>query len=224
MNSIVETLKRHWPEYLMEMAGLGIFMISACTFGALLEHPGSLVHQSLGSATGRRVLMGLLMGLTAVAIIYSPWGRQSGAHINPAVTLTFWRLGKVSSVDAACYGAAHFAGASAGVLIVALATGPLLAHPSVNYVATVPGPRGPGVAFAAEFVISFILMTVVLNVSHTDRLARYTGLCAGALAATWIVVEGPDLFHRASARHARGVGALSAAAGRPQHGLRQAAP
>jgi aquaporin Z len=28
-----------------------------------------------------------------MAIIYSPWGKQSGAHINPVVTFTFFRLG-----------------------------------------------------------------------------------------------------------------------------------
>jgi hypothetical protein len=44
--------------------------------------------------------MGLLMGLTAVAFIHSPWGKQSGAHFNPAVTLTFLRLGKVMPGDA----------------------------------------------------------------------------------------------------------------------------
>ena len=31
--------------------------------------------------------MGLAMGLTAVGIIYSPWGKQSGAHINPSITM-----------------------------------------------------------------------------------------------------------------------------------------
>jgi aquaporin Z len=31
------------------------------------------------------------MGLTAVGLIYSPWGQRSGGHLNPSVTLTFWR-------------------------------------------------------------------------------------------------------------------------------------
>ena len=41
------------------------------------------------------------MGATAIALIYSPWGKQSGAHMNPAMTLTFTRLGKVAPGDAA---------------------------------------------------------------------------------------------------------------------------
>ena len=57
------------------------------------------------------VLTGIAMGLTAIAIVYSPWGKQSGAHFNPSVTLTFWRLGKVATWDAVFYVAAQFAGA-----------------------------------------------------------------------------------------------------------------
>src|SRR5208283_810066 len=75
-------LRTHWPEYLMEASLLGTFMVSACVFGALYEFPGSPIHQAIMSGFLRRFLMGISMGLTAVAIIYSPWGKQSGAHIN----------------------------------------------------------------------------------------------------------------------------------------------
>ena len=98
-----EALRRHWPEYLIEAAGLGVFMLSACAFGTLLGHPGSLAVRALPDPFLRRVLMGLAMGLTAVGLIYSPWGQRSGAHFNPATTLTFWRLGKVASADAGFY-------------------------------------------------------------------------------------------------------------------------
>ena len=60
--------------------------------------------------------MGAIMGLTAIGLIYSPWGQQSGAHLNPAVTLTFWRLGKVATWDALFYVLAQFAGGALGVL------------------------------------------------------------------------------------------------------------
>jgi aquaporin Z len=65
-------------------------MVSACVFVVLLEHPSSPVYQSFESAAMlRRALIGLAMGLAAIGIIYSPWGQRSGAHMNPAVTLTF---------------------------------------------------------------------------------------------------------------------------------------
>lgn len=107
---ILPTLRRHWPEYLMEAWGLGTFMISAGLVVALLEYPGSPLHQMLPDAHLHRGLIGVAMGLTAVGIIYSPWGQQSGAQINPAVTLTFLRLGKIAPLDALFYILAQFKG------------------------------------------------------------------------------------------------------------------
>ncbi len=184
-------LKKHWPEYLMEAAGLGLFMVSACGFGALLEHPASPVRQAIDSAFVRRVLMGLAMGLTAIALVYSPWGKQSGAHLNPSFTLTFYRLGKVKGHDAFFYIIAQFAGGLAGVLLMSLVLGMRLAHPNVNYVVTVPGAGGIALAFVAESLITFILMSVVLLVSNHARHAPRTGLCAGALIAAYITFEAP---------------------------------
>jgi aquaporin Z len=189
--SMGETLKRHWPEYLMEAAGLGLFMVSACLFTVLLEHPSSPVRQALPDPFLRRSVIGLAMGLTAIGLVYSPWGKQSGAHLNPSVTLTFFRLGKIRLADALFYMSAQCIGGLAGVLLVATVAGPFLTDPSVNYAVTVPGPSGPGAAFVAESVISFGLMLVVLTISNTPRLARWTGLFAGLLVVAYITIEAP---------------------------------
>ncbi len=140
------SLRVHWPEYLMEAALLGAFMVSACVFGALYEFPQSPVHQAIMSGFLRRLLMGVTMGLTAIAIIYSPWGKQSGAHINPSVTLTFFRLGKIKFWDALFYLASQFTGAVLGVFLVAQFLGREVSDPAVRYVVTTPGSRGSWVA------------------------------------------------------------------------------
>jgi aquaporin Z len=136
------SLKSHWPEYLMEAACLAAFMISACLFGVLLEHPACGIRHAIADPFLRRAAMGLTMGLTAVAIIYSPWGQQSGAHINPSVTLAFLRLGKVKRADALFYVASQFLGALVGVMIAWLFLGPKLADPATRFVVTMPGPHG----------------------------------------------------------------------------------
>src|SRR5437763_12681089 len=133
------SLQLHWPEYLMEASLLGAFMVSACVFGALYEFPHSPVRHVIATQLLRRVLMGLSMGLTAIAIIYSPWGKQSGAHINPSVTLAFLRLGKIKRWDALFYTCAQFAGAVGGVLFVGRFLGMELSDPAVRYVVTLPG-------------------------------------------------------------------------------------
>jgi len=181
----------HWPEYLMEAAGLGLFMICACLFLLALEHPSSPVRRAVGSGPARRALMGIAMGLTAISLIYSPWGKRSGAHLNPAVTLTFTRLGKVNPRDAVFYVAAQFAGGVSGVLLVAALAREALARREVHYAATVPGMQGAGAAFLAEVLISFFLMSVILRVSNHERLNRFTGLFAGLLVTTFITFEAP---------------------------------
>lgn len=182
---------RHWPEYAMEGALLGCFMIAACALATLLEHPGSPLHAALSDARLRRVVMGLAMGATAVTLVRSPWGRQSGAHMNPSLTLAYLRLGKVRRHDAFGYVAGQFLGGVAGVVLVRLALGMIAAHPLVRFAATAPGPAGAATAFAAEFAISALLMTVVLAVSNSTRWAPWTPWCCGALVAAYITLEAP---------------------------------
>ena len=188
---LLNALLHHWPEYVMEGAELGLYMISACAFVVLLEYPTSLLHHVFPDPTLRRVLFGIAMGMTAIGIIYSPLGQRSGAHFNPAVTLTFFRLGKVEFWDAAFYGAAQFIGGLLGVVLSVLVLGELVSHPSVRYAATVPGMAGGGVAFLAEALISFLQMSLILRFSNTARLARFTGLFAGVMIAIYISFEAP---------------------------------
>jgi aquaporin Z len=182
-------VKRHWPEYMIEAWGLGTFMVSACIFGVLLFHPDSYL-------TGydnfsRSFLMGIAMGSTAIAIFKSPWGKRSGAHINPVVTLTFYRLGKINGVDATFYAIAQFAGAAAGVVLAWLLLGHLLSANEVNFVTTVPGMWGLAAAFAGEFIIALLMMTMVLNTGNHRKLHIYTPYLAGLLVAIYITFESP---------------------------------
>jgi aquaporin Z len=183
-------LRGHWPEYLIEAWALGMFMISAGVFAVLLESSTSPLPGAIADTDLRRVLGGLAMGLTAVALIYSPWGKRSGAHMNPAITLAFLRLGHITRIDAAFYILAQCIGGVLGVLFVLSVFGTAFSHPPVSYVATTP-VRGAGVAFVAESLISFLMMTMVLRASNSARYMRYTGLFAGLLVATFISVEGP---------------------------------
>jgi aquaporin Z len=184
-------IKHHWPEYCMEAAELGLFMISACIFGVLLFYPASPVVAAIPELWLRRAVMGICMGLTAISIIYSPWGKQSGAHFNPAVTLTFLRLGRVSQWDSIFYMVAQFTGGVIGVAFAARALHLPLANPQVNYVVTIPGPKGSFIALVAEITISFLLMTLVLNLTNKSRLAPYTGLFGGALVSLYVALESP---------------------------------
>jgi aquaporin Z len=191
-STAIGALRSHWREYLIEAAALGTFMISACVFTVLLEHPMSPIQQALQDAgIWRRALIGVAMGLTAISLIYSPWGQRSGAHMNPSVTLTFFALGKIAPWDAVFYVLFQFIGGVAGVRVADLLIGLPLSHSSIDYAVTVPGSGGPRVAFIAEFAISMLLMSTVLMVSNSQRLSRYTPLFAGTLVAAFITIEAP---------------------------------
>ncbi|MFO0848250.1 MAG: aquaporin [Gemmataceae bacterium] len=185
------TRRSHLPEYLMEAFGLGLFLMSAGGFATLLWAEDSPVRAAVPGDLARRALMGVAMGLTAVVNIYSPWGRRSGSHLNPATTLTFWRLGKVSGRDAAFYVAAQFVGGTLGAASAYTLLGHRFLRPPVTAVVTAPGQHGVSVAFLAELTITFALILVVLAVNNSHRFARYTGFVVGAMVAVYITIEAP---------------------------------
>jgi aquaporin Z len=185
----VAATRAHWRLYLYEAAELAIFMFSACLGTALLFDP--LSPAAVLDSGLRRLILGFAMGSTAVAIIKSPWGRRSGAHFNPAISLTFYRLGKIGPTDTACYVLAHFLGAPLGVTLAAFALGPVIHTPQVNYVVTVPGIGGPSAAFAAETFMAALLMAVVLVSSNSKRFAYSTTWLMGLLITGYVFVFAP---------------------------------
>jgi aquaporin Z len=194
--SSADSLRLHWPEYAMEAGEACVYLFSACAVATLLWHPASPVQQYLPSDAARRMLMGLAMGATIIAIVLSPWGKQSGAHFNPALTLTFYRLGKVALWDTVFYCAAQLAGAVAGVALASRVLQGAPAHKAVRYAATLPGIHGEAfyvntIAFVAELAISFVLMSAILFASNHEVLAPYTHYFAAILVAAYIAFESP---------------------------------
>jgi aquaporin Z len=177
--------------YAIEAALLGTFMISACTFGMLLEHPDSPVRRAIHDGFVRRVIMGAAMGLTAIALIYSRCGRRSGALMNPAMTVSFLRLGRIKPVDALFYVLAQFVGAVLGVMLVRIVASSWVAHPSVNHVVTQPSAYGVAAAWMAEFGIAFLMITMVLVINRRPNLVQRTGFFAGGLVMLYITFEAP---------------------------------
>jgi aquaporin Z len=100
---VVAAVRRHWLLYVYEGAELAWFMVAACVATVVLFGAGSVGVRLIASAALRRLMMGAAMGGTAVMIIHSPMGKRSGAHFNPAITLTYLWLGKIGRWDALGY-------------------------------------------------------------------------------------------------------------------------
>jgi aquaporin Z len=186
-----ESLRFHWPEYGMEFVEMGVYLFSTCTFATLLQHPASPLRQYLANGLVRRACFGLSIGATIAALVLTPWGKQSGGHLNPAITFAFYRLGKVQFWDAIFYGVAQFAGATVGVVLATLLLLGAPAHPTIRYAATLPGSYGLGTAFLTEVAISCALMLTVLYATNHESLSRYTPYFVGALYVIFITLETP---------------------------------
>jgi aquaporin Z len=166
-------------------------MISACFFTVWLFDPALPALHLLPSSALRRLLMGTSMGATAILIIRSPMGKRSGAHFNPAITLTYYRLGKIGKWDAGFYVVFQFIGGICGVGLSALCLRSSLAVPAVDYAVTVPGRGGTAGAFGAEYFMAALLMLVVLWFSNRPPVAQYTSYLVGVLITFYVFVFAP---------------------------------
>lgn len=147
----------------------------------------------------RRFLNGLLFGSVGAAIAYSPLGRISGAHINPAMTWAFLLAGRLKWRDAACYLAAQLVGASIGVLCL-LFWGRI--GVSDTWGASVPDPTLPVMLpLAGEAICTFMLVALVFFVASRPRIRHFTPLINPPLFAILSWLEAP--LSGASANPAR---------------------
>lgn len=185
------TRKKEFRKYIGEGIGLGLFMIAACFFDALIEYHGLPFRHMLASALLRRFLVGLAMGLTALYIFTSRFGKQSGAYLSPAVTIVRYRLGDIKKDDALFYTVFQLLGGTLGVYIVYLIFPVWMRSPEISYVITVPSKSGVLIAFLMEFLISFLLIAVVLFMGLKKKWNKYTAYVVSLLITVFITFEAP---------------------------------
>ena len=186
--SLADAVRTHWREYLIEAFGLAVLMLCTCALGTVLYSRESPIQALALPPLARASLMGAGTAATAFLLIRSPLGRRSGAHFNPAITLTYLWLKRVHRWDAVCYIAVHFAGGALGVLAASEILGPRLAAVPVRFVVTLPGSHGAGAAFFAEYLMSAVLMGVVLVVTNHRRLTQFSPFFVAFLTDTYFAL------------------------------------
>lgn len=182
-----DALRRHWPEYAIEAGFLALFVLAAGVASAWLQATASPAPSDLAT---RRLLAGVATGGVLMALIYSPWGRRSGSHLNPAITLAYLRLGKMGRWDGVFYILAQVVG---GLVAVALLrSGAVLpaATPAASLAATL-GPSNPWLAFATQFVLSATAMLLILFTSNHAAWFRWTGVVYGLLIVLIVACVAP---------------------------------
>lgn len=146
---------------------------------------------------GDWLAIGLAFGLAIMASIYA-FGRISGAHINPAVTIALWATKKFPAKDTVVYIAAQLIGAFFGSILFAL---------SASKDAVLIGGLGATAPFyginvysalLAEIIGTFILMSVIMAVVADEKATpavsgAVIGLTVAGIITTLGNVSGASL-------------------------------
>lgn len=178
-----------WPLFCAELIGTGLLLMVGLSLVILMFGAGSPVARVVPGDAARRLITGFLFGGWGALIAVSRVGRESGAHINPAVTLAFWLFGKLDGRTSLVYVAAQLAGAVLGCL-------PLLAWGSmgrsVAFGATLPGDGySLGTVVAGEALATFALVAGLSLFLGFRHLRPYTPLLFPFLYAVMVCVEAP---------------------------------
>ncbi|NKQ40362.1 MAG: MIP family channel protein [Sulfurovum sp.] len=171
-------MKQYWAE----LVGTYILVFAGC---------GAIIVESLTGTLGN-IGIALVFGFVVSAVIYT-LGHISGAHINPAVTISFALNKELGTQDAGYYILFQVIGG-----ILAVATLSLLfleEHQSIQelayYGSTIP--RGSWYqSFIFEVILTFILMLVIYGSAiHSKAIKSFAGLTIGLTVGLEAMFAGP---------------------------------
>lgn len=177
----------HWRAYLSEMVGTALLLMIGLSIVIFLFGAGSPMEQLIPNVNIRRVLSGFLFGGTGALIAISAIGRESGAHINPAVTMVFFLFGKITKRVAIAYSIAQLIGAVIGCLPLLLWGAQGL---SVDFGATYPGAGYTVLeAFLGEVITTFTMVSLLVIFIGFHKIRPFTPLIFPFLYAIMVPIE-----------------------------------
>jgi glycerol uptake facilitator-like aquaporin len=181
----------HWREWLSEFAATAILLLVIVTMFRGLFGAGSPLARAVPSEEGRLAVDAVVSGTTVGLLIVSPFGRRSGGHMNPAVSLAFWLMGALPGRDAVAYAAAQLAGSVSGVAAGRLLWGEQTADPAVGFAAIRASEGIPWtVVFISETAATALMLAAVTFVSARPRLAFLLPAAVGSVIAALILLVG----------------------------------
>lgn len=187
MNS---TLILDMKNYIAEF--LGTFAMVFCGTAAMVVNDltGVITHPGVA----------ITWGLIVMGMIYA-FAEISGAHFNPAVTIAFSYAKKFPWKEVPKYIVAQCLGAIAASLLVYM-----LWPASDTLGATIPAASfGIWKAFVLEFLLTFFLMLVIINVSTGSKeTGTMAGIAIGGVVLLEAMFAGP--MTKASMNPARSLG------------------
>jgi aquaporin Z len=176
-----------WRSFWSELAGTAVLVLVGLSLVIVMFGTGSPMTQLIPSVGLRQLITGFLFGTTGASIAVSAVGKESGAHINPAVTMVFWLFRKLDGRTAVIYVLGQLAGGVIGSL-------PLLAWGamgrSVAFGATLPGAGYSTQAVVlGEIVTTFTMVSLLVVFIGFRRLRPFTPGIFPPLYAIMVYLE-----------------------------------
>jgi len=181
--------------YVVEFIATFILVFAGC---------GAIVVETLTGALGHAGVA-LTWGFVVVALIYT-FGHISGAHMNPAVTLSFAYMREFDKKDLYPYIMAQILGATfAAFVLYMIFLEEAKTMKELAYLGSTL-PRGSGLQlFIMEFILTFILMLVICGSAvHGKAIKSFAGLAIGLTVGLEAMFAGPITM--ASMNPARSIG------------------
>ncbi len=180
----------HWVEWACEFVGTALLLVGGLSAVCFDFAPGSPVASLVPDHSARLLITGLLFAGSGSLVAISPLGRRSGAHLNPAVTLAFWRRGHVHVHDLIGYVVAQVAGAFTGAALVRWWWGAKAR--AIDLGVTQPGHGIGGGAVVIEALMTALLVGAILLMVSSSKTAHWTPLVVWILIAV-LVWQGAPL-------------------------------
>jgi len=176
-----------WRLFWSELIGTALLLFGGLSVVILMFGSGSPMGQIIPNEVLRRIITGFLFGSTGAAIALSAVGKESGAHINPAVTMSFWLFRKIDARIAITYVVAQLIGAVIGTL-------PLLLWgnmgSSIAFGATMPGEGYSTLTvLTGEVVTTFTMVSLLIVFIGFRQIRAYTPAIFPILYAIMVPLE-----------------------------------
>ena len=169
-----------WRKYLCEFIG---------TYSLVFFAAGAVMISSITNGDLGAIGAGLISGLVIAIVIYA-FGHISGAHVNPALSLTAVLIGRLDRRLLPGYVLAQMAGSALAGLTLLWTVGRFgmmgANLPNIELGVT------PGVALVIELFLSFLLMWVVCGSAYSSGAQLpLAGVAIGATVGIEVMLMGP---------------------------------
>lgn len=178
-----------WSPLVAECIGTALLLLIGLSLVIVMFGTGSPMAVMIPNEGVRRLITGFLFGTTGATIALSAIGKESGAHINPVVTLGFCLMGKLDARIGLFYVLAQLIGAILGSF-------PLLAWgamgQSVAFGATLPGQGYANhTVLLGEVITTFALIAGLCVFLGFRKLRPFTPAMFPFLYAVMVYAEAP---------------------------------